>query len=226
MKKCVRRMLKGSVLVVALRGGVADRPVLWRDFRPRSGIRDPLYDHLVIWRQSGPDDAQAAVDVTDLDFLGHDGAIRRDGHDQVLGLIWKDRGIRYQYGRSGGADNQPHAGKLARGEEELGIWNRRPRMDRAARTVEHIIHEVEFASPCKLGLVAERELNLIGENLFLPRTRPGKRQEVGLAHVEVEPDRIERDECGEQCRRTGRVTAAGDQVAHRDEMRANASGKG
>src|SRR6267142_4714687 len=48
IKKCVRRMLKGSVLVVALRGGVADRAVLWRDFRPRSGVWDALYDHLVI----------------------------------------------------------------------------------------------------------------------------------------------------------------------------------
>src|SRR6516164_5666092 len=76
MKKCVRRMSSSSVLVVALRSGVADRALLWCDFRPRSGVGDAVYDHFVIWRQAGPDDAQAAADVADLDLLGHDGAIR------------------------------------------------------------------------------------------------------------------------------------------------------
>src|SRR6516225_10852107 len=99
-------------------------------------------------------------------------------------------------------------------------------MDRAARTVEHIVHEVERASPCEFGLVAEREFDLIGENPFLPCTVSGKRQEIGLAHVEVKVDRIERDERREQCRRTGRVAAAGNQVAYRDEVRADASGEG
>src|SRR5215467_5279166 len=99
-------------------------------------------------------------------------------------------------------------------------------MDRAARTVEHVVHKVERASSCEFGLVAEREFDLIGENPFLPCTVSGKGQEIGLAHIEIEPDRIERDERREQCRRTGRVTAAGNQVAHRDEMRADASGEG
>ena len=44
--------------------------------------------------------------------------------------------------------------------------------------------------------------------------------------MEVEVDRIERDERCEQCRRTGSVTAAGNQVAHRHEMRADASSEG
>src|SRR5262249_3408260 len=99
-------------------------------------------------------------------------------------------------------------------------------MDRAARTVEHIVHEVERALPSELGLVAECELDLMGEDPFLPCTVPRKRQEIELAHIKVEVDRIKRDERREQCRRTGRVTAAGYQVAYRDEMRADASGKG
>src|SRR5215470_11050355 len=57
IKKCVRRMLEGSVLVVALRGGVTDLALLWRDSRPRSGVWDAVYDHLVVRRQAGPDDA-------------------------------------------------------------------------------------------------------------------------------------------------------------------------
>src|SRR5215472_633372 len=32
IKKCVRRMLKGSVLVVGLCSGVADRALVWGDF--------------------------------------------------------------------------------------------------------------------------------------------------------------------------------------------------
>src|SRR5262249_12049695 len=99
-------------------------------------------------------------------------------------------------------------------------------MDRTARTVEHIVHEVERASPSEFGLVAERQFDLIGENHFLLCTVPRKRQEIRLAHVKVKVDRIERDERRQQGRRTGRVTAAGNQVAYRDEMRADASGEG
>src|SRR5262249_11405647 len=226
IKKCVRRMLKGSVLVVALRSGVADRAVLWRDFRPRSGVWDAVYDHLVIWRQAGPDDTQAAADVADLDLLGRDGGVRCDGHDEVPGLIRKHRGIRYQQGRSSGSDNQLHAGELARCQEEFWIWNCSAGMERAARTVEHIVHKIECALPSELGIVAQREFDLVGKNPLLPCTISGKRQEIGLAHIEIEVDRIERDERREQCRRTGRVTAAGNEVAHRDEMRADATGEG
>src|SRR6516225_3469991 len=95
IKKCVRRMLRGSVLVVSLRSGVADRALLWCDFCPRSGVWDAVYDDLGIWRQAGPDDAQAAADVADLDFRRDDGAIRRNRHDEVLRLIWEDRVIRH-----------------------------------------------------------------------------------------------------------------------------------
>src|SRR6516162_1136434 len=76
MKKCVRRMLSSSVLVVALRSGVAERALLWCDFRPRFGVGDAVYDHLIILRQAGADDAQAAANGADLDLLGRDGAIR------------------------------------------------------------------------------------------------------------------------------------------------------
>ena len=50
-----------------------------------------------------------------------------------------------------------------------------------------------------------------------------KGEEIGLAHIEVEMDRIERDERREQCGRTAPSTAAGDQVADGDEMRADAA---
>src|SRR5215471_10230543 len=57
MKKCDRRMLSGSVLVVALCSGVTDRALPRCDFRPRFGVGDAVDDHFVIWRQAGPDHA-------------------------------------------------------------------------------------------------------------------------------------------------------------------------
>src|SRR5262249_56962390 len=84
----------------------------------------------------------------------------------------------------------------------------------------------ERAFPGELCLVTERNLDLIGSAFFDPRTVSGKDQEFGLAHIEIQIDRIERDERREQCGRAGRGTAAGNQVADRDEMSADASGEG
>ncbi len=58
----------------------------------------------------------------------------------------------------------------------------------------------------------EREARLAGEG-----------QVVGLAHVEVEMDRIERDHGCQQGRWTAGVAAAGDQAADRNLMRADAA---
>src|SRR5262249_7817886 len=89
-----------------------------------------------------------------------------------------------------------------------------------------IVHEIKSALPSELCFVAERDLNLVGKASFEPRTVAGKGQEIGLAHIKIEIDRIERDERREQCRWAGRGTAAGDQVADGDEMRADAPGEG
>src|SRR5262249_33175366 len=50
----------------------------------------------------------------------------------------------------------------------------------------------------------------------------GISQEIGLAHIKVEVDRIKRYERREQCRRTSCRTTACDQIAHGNEMRAHA----
>src|SRR5262249_56094350 len=92
-------------------------------------------------------------------------------------------------------------------------------VDRTARPVERIVHEIKSALPGELCFVAERDLNLVGKAYFEPRTVAGKGQEIGLAHIKVQIDRIERDERREQCRWAGRGTAAGDQVANGDDIR-------
>src|SRR5262249_57340641 len=78
----------------------------------------------------------------------------------------------------------------------------------------------------ELCLVAERDLNPVVELFCEPRTLAGKGQEIGLAHIEIQIDRIHRDERRDQCRGAGRGTAAGDQVPDGDEMSADASREG
>jgi hypothetical protein len=75
MKKCVRRIVEGPVLVLTGDDGVADRAVLHRDFGSRRRIREPVDDDPVARTEARPNDAQASADVADLDLLGCDRAI-------------------------------------------------------------------------------------------------------------------------------------------------------
>src|SRR5262245_57158762 len=82
--------------------------------------------------------------------------------------------------------------------------------------------------PCRTNCVSSlRAISTLSAVPSLhPRTVSGKDQEIGLAHVEIQIDRIERDERREQSRGAGRGTAAGDQVADGDEMSADAPREG
>src|SRR5262249_9928663 len=98
-------------------------------------------------------------------------------------------------------------------------------MERAARPVERIVHEVERALAAEIGLVAELDLDLVGKRAHLlhPLAREG--EVVGLAHVEVQIDRIDRYDRRKQGRRAGPSPAAGDQVADGYEMGTDSSGE-
>src|SRR5262245_49758985 len=87
MKKWVRRMAWACVLALASVRGVSDGAVLRRDFYPRCRVRKAVDDDLIVLRQPGPDHAQAVAQFADLDRLGHDGAVRRNCHDNVLRLV-------------------------------------------------------------------------------------------------------------------------------------------
>src|SRR5260370_20422470 len=50
----------------------------------------------------------------------------------------------------------------------------------------------------------------------------GVSQEIGLAHIKIEVNRIKRYKRREQCRRTGCGATASNQIAHGNEMRAHA----
>src|SRR5262249_19766708 len=98
-------------------------------------------------------------------------------------------------------------------------------MDRPARTIKAVIHEVERSGARKAVLVAETDRNLIRERTGETRAFARKCQVVGFAHVEVEIDRIERHEGGQQSCRTGPGAAAGNEAADRHETRADAAGE-
>src|ERR1700736_2619710 len=51
----------------------------------------------------------------------------------------------------------------------------------------------------------------------------GVSQEIGLAHIKIEVNRIKRHKRRQQCRRTGRRATACNQIAHGNEMRPNAA---
>src|SRR5258707_3196764 len=81
----------------------------------------------------------------------------------------------------------------------------------------------------KLGLLnnVDFEVNFSFYNSIRSATvSTGAYTIAGLAHIEVKIDRVDRDERGEQGGRAAGGPAAGDQVADRDEMGADAAGKG
>ncbi len=88
------------------------------------------------------------------------------------------------------------------------------------------VDEIERAQPRVPVLVAQADRNLVGDRTRETRALARKGQIVGFAHVEIEIDRIQRDECRQQGRRAGGGPAAGDQAPDRDEPCADATGEG
>ena len=99
-------------------------------------------------------------------------------------------------------------------------------MDRAARTIESVVDEVERALMCESVLIGERDLHLVGECAALLLTLAQKRHVVGLAHVKIQIDRVGRDDNGQQSGGAGAGPAARNQVADRDLMGADAAREG
>jgi len=110
-------------------------------------VRNALDDDLIVRREAGPDHAQAAAKIADLDLLGHNRAVRRDGHDEVLRLVREYGRVRHEEGRHRSADDQPDPGEHARSQQTVGIWNGGSGVDCTARPVEHIVHEIKSALP-------------------------------------------------------------------------------
>ena len=98
-------------------------------------------------------------------------------------------------------------------------------MNRAARPVERVIHEIQRASPAEVSLVAERNSKLVGKDGLLLCSLSRKGQVVRLAHVEIQIDWVERHHGRKQGRWAAGGPAAGNQVANGDQVAANPTGE-
>src|SRR6267154_6179092 len=96
-------------------------------------------------------------------------------------------------------------------------------MDCPARTVKNIVQEIEYPASRVLIVVAECNLNPLDMTSLEVPAVLGISEEIGLAHIKVEINRIERYERREQRRRTRRRTTPRDQVSNRNKMRPNAA---
>ena len=184
---------------------------------PGIGVHDPVDDHAIVLVQAGLDHAQSAAQIAGLDRLGNDGAVGGHRHDHVLRLIEHHRGVRHQKGRRGRRDRNANARKLARHEEQIPVGHGGAHVNCPAGAIEGVVDKVERAGADEAVLVAEAESDLIGERSGHARTLARKGEVVGFAHVEVEIDRIERHQRGEQGGGADAAAAAGDQAADGDE---------
>ena len=148
----------------------------------------------------GDDPDDAPVLVGRHGFVGNEDAAKRRG--------------------TGNADRAEQAGR----EEEVRVRRHGAAPDRAGRLVDAVVDEIEAPLAGRLFFVSDADKNLVAA---LPARWPaaglgGARvgQIGSLVHVEVEIDRIERDDRGQK-RRIG-----GDEIARRDQVAAGASGDG
>src|SRR5437899_9439206 len=120
-------------------------------------------------------------------------------------------------------NDQANTSEKAGSQNQIGIRNCSPGVDRAARTVEDIVQEIEYTASRVRIVVAERNLNLLDMPFLEVPAILGVHEEIGLAHIKVKVDRIKRHERREQCGRTRCCATASNQIAYRNEMRAHAA---
>src|SRR5579862_6221686 len=98
-------------------------------------------------------------------------------------------------------------------------------MDGSARSIKRVIDEVECSLSIKSGLVAQGDLDSVSERALLFLSLPEKSHVVRFAHVKVQIDWVERDECCQQGRWTVARSTSGHEIPDRDEMRTHAAGE-
>src|SRR5258708_5180047 len=98
-------------------------------------------------------------------------------------------------------------------------------MNRTARSVEGVVDEVESAPAGKARLGGDRDLHFAGEGPWVLLARAQERQVVGLAHIEVQVDRVDGNERGEHGGRARAGAATRDEVSGGDEVRADPAGE-
>ena len=123
----------------------------------------------------------------------------------------RDRGVRQQQRLIGRAADQPHAAELPRQDREILVRDHRAAAQRAGRDIQPVVEEIHLAVMRRFGFAGQRHLHRIRR---IARTRPLALEpepvvlEIGrLVHVEIDVDRIERDDRGQQRARRPRCPA-------------------
>ena len=190
------------------------------------GDWDAVDDDAVGWVEPGTDDAKPSRRSPIWTCFGVTTSLR-----PTVSTMWSDwsgstGGIRHEQRWVPAGRLDAHTSEAAGRQETVGIGNGGAGMDRAARAIKRVVDEVERAVMGKSGVIGERDLHLVGEHAALLLTLTQERHVVGLAHVEIQVDRVDRDDRGEQGGRAGARPAAGDQVADGDLVSADAAGEG
>ena len=189
------------------------------------GALQAVDDHAVFRLQAFADHAQALVERPEHDRPRLHGVVVLDHEHDLARLIGGDGGIRQQQRLIGRAADQPDAAELSRQDRKVLVRDHRAAAQRAGGDVQPVVEEVHRAFMRGLGFAGQRHLHRIGR---VARTRtPAFVPEpvvplIGrLIHVEIDVDRIERDDRGQQRRA---ALAALHQIAGTDEMPADPAG--
>ena len=160
--------------------------------------------HAVFRLRALADHAQAFVERPKRHRLGLDRVVVLDHEHDLARLVGRDRRVRQQQRFIGRAADQPHAAELARQDREILVRDHRAAAQRAGRDIEAVVEEIHLAFMRRLGLAGQRHLHRVRR---IARTRPLALEPepvvplVGrLVDVEIDVDRIERDDRGQQRR--------------------------
>src|ERR1700761_5783538 len=94
------------------------------------------------------------------------------------------------------AERDAKARELARRDGQVRIGHRRTGVDRPAATVYGVIDEVESAVAVEMSVAVQADGDVVVRRLAVVYLLV--RQVIGLAHIEIEVDRVERDDCRQQ----------------------------
>ena len=133
---------------------------------------------------------------------------------------------RQEVNRRGRRDRDTQPRELARRQKEVRVRYGSPRVNGPARAIERVVDEVERSLTDEIVFVAETEHDLVGERTTDAGALAVKGEKIGFAHVEVEIERVERDERSQQRGWAGGGAAAGNKASDRYLACADAAGEG
>ena len=203
----------------------ARRCVLLRiDLGADAGALQAVDDHAVLRLEALADHAQALVQRTEHHRPRLDRVVFLDHEHDLARLVGGNGGVRQQQRLIGRAADQADAAELAGQDRQVLVRDDGAAAQGGGGDIHPVVEEIHLAVMRRLGLARQRHLHRIGR---IARTRPPALEpelvvfEVGrLIHVEIDVDRIERDDRGEQRRA---AVGALHEIADADEMAADAA---